>query len=108
VRDSNEPELPFSYASATLPVFDRNLKNLAEKIRPSCVLARVRGVAYSSAAGGHSAEILVAAMESTLAILREARALRDRKLLLGQPLPHYVVQRTYHPGKQADTANIGK
>jgi len=48
VRESNEPGLPFSYASATLPVFDRNLKNLAEKIRPSCVLAHVRGVAYST------------------------------------------------------------
>jgi glutamine amidotransferase len=48
-RDSNEPDLPFSYASATLPVFDRNLKNLAEKIRPNCVLAHVRGVAYSTA-----------------------------------------------------------
>jgi glutamine amidotransferase len=49
VRDSNEPELPFSYASPALPVFDRNLKNLAEKISPSCVLAHVRGVAYSAA-----------------------------------------------------------
>jgi glutamine amidotransferase len=48
VRDSNEPDLPFSYASATLPVFDRNLKSLAEKIKPSCVLAHVRGVAYST------------------------------------------------------------
>src|SRR5258706_345016 len=49
VRGSNEPDRPFSYASATLPVFDRNLKNLAEKISPSCVLAHVRGVAYSTA-----------------------------------------------------------
>jgi glutamine amidotransferase len=29
-------------------VFDRNLQNLAQKIRPSCVLAHVRGVAYST------------------------------------------------------------
>ena len=49
VRDSHDPSRPFSYGSPTLPVFDRNLKNLAEKIRPSCVLAHVRGVAYSSA-----------------------------------------------------------
>jgi glutamine amidotransferase len=48
-RESNEPDQPFSYASATLPVFDRNLKSLAEKIRPNCVLAHVRGVAYSTA-----------------------------------------------------------
>jgi predicted glutamine amidotransferase len=39
---------PFSYASTSLPVFDRNLKSLAEKIRPTCVLAHVRGVAYST------------------------------------------------------------
>ncbi len=48
-RDSHDPAMPFSYASPFLPVFDRNLKNLAEKIAPSCVLAHVRGVAYSSA-----------------------------------------------------------
>ena len=46
---SHEPRRPFSYGSASLPVFDRNLKNLAEKIRPDCVLAHVRGVAYSTA-----------------------------------------------------------
>ena len=39
---------PFSYASTSLPVFDRNLKALAEKIRPTCVLAHVRGVTYST------------------------------------------------------------
>jgi predicted glutamine amidotransferase len=45
---SNDPERAFSYYSQSLPVFDRNLQNLAQKIRPSCVLAHVRGVAYSS------------------------------------------------------------
>jgi len=45
---SFEPEKPFVYGSPSLPVFDRNLKNLAEKIRPACVLAHVRGVAYST------------------------------------------------------------
>lgn len=48
-RGSHDPGKPFSYASTALPVFDRNLKSLAEKIRPSCVLAHVRGVAYSTA-----------------------------------------------------------
>jgi predicted glutamine amidotransferase len=47
VRDSHDPDRPFSYASPSLPVFDGNLKNLAEKIEPTCVLAHVRGVAYS-------------------------------------------------------------
>jgi len=39
---------PYSYASTSLPVFDRNLKSLAEKVRPTCVLAHVRGVTYST------------------------------------------------------------
>jgi len=43
---SYEPEVPFSYASTSLPIFDRNLKALSEKIRISCLLAHVRGVAY--------------------------------------------------------------
>src|SRR5947208_4774583 len=46
---SHAPERPYFYASPSLPVFDRNLKNLAEKVRAGCVLAHVRGVAYSTA-----------------------------------------------------------
>jgi glutamine amidotransferase len=46
---SHAPDKPFFYGSPSLPVFDRNLKNLAEKVRASCVLAHVRGVAYSTA-----------------------------------------------------------
>ena len=45
---SSDPERAFSYYSQSLPVFDRNLQNLAQKIRPACVLAHVRGVAYST------------------------------------------------------------
>ena len=47
-RHSADPHQPYSYASTALPVFDRNLKALAEKIRPTCVLAHVRGVSYST------------------------------------------------------------
>lgn len=47
-RHSPEPEVPYSYASTSLPVFDRNLKALAAKIHPTCVLGHVRGVAYST------------------------------------------------------------
>jgi glutamine amidotransferase len=43
---SHQPERAYSYYSRELPVFDRNLKNLAEKIRAGCLLAHVRGVAY--------------------------------------------------------------
>jgi len=46
---SHAPQQPFFYGSPSLPVFDRNLKNLAEKVRASCVLAHVRGVPYSTA-----------------------------------------------------------
>lgn len=46
-RDSHAPAEPFRYQSPTLPIFDRNLKSLAGKVRPSCVLAHVRGVAYA-------------------------------------------------------------
>ena len=46
--ESNDPGQAFAYYSQSLPVFDRNLQNLAQKIRPSCVLAHVRGVAYST------------------------------------------------------------
>jgi glutamine amidotransferase len=45
---SANPEHAYSYYSQSLPVFDRNLQNLAQKIRPSCVLGHVRGVAYST------------------------------------------------------------
>ena len=43
---SHNPERAFSYYSQQLPVFDRNLKNLAEKVRTGCLLAHVRGVPY--------------------------------------------------------------
>src|SRR5262249_54701019 len=46
---SHQPDKPYFYGSPSLPVFDRNLKNLAEKVRAGCVLAHVRGVAYSAA-----------------------------------------------------------
>jgi glutamine amidotransferase len=45
---SHDPAAPFAYASDSLPVFDRNLKNLATKVAAGCVLAHVRGVAYST------------------------------------------------------------
>ncbi|MEX1074513.1 MAG: class II glutamine amidotransferase, partial [Burkholderiales bacterium] len=45
---SHEPERPFAYASDSIPVFDRNLKGMAEKIRAGCVLAHVRGVPYNT------------------------------------------------------------
>jgi predicted glutamine amidotransferase len=45
---SHNPERAYSYCSQDLPVFDRNLKSLAEKIRAGCLLAHVRGVPYEA------------------------------------------------------------
>jgi glutamine amidotransferase len=44
---SVEPETPFTYRVTTLPAFDPNLRDLAAKIAPSCMIAHVRGVTYS-------------------------------------------------------------
>lgn len=47
---SHDPDRPFTYRSTALPIYDRNLKALAGKIRPQCLLAHVRGVPYSTEA----------------------------------------------------------
>jgi predicted glutamine amidotransferase len=47
-HDSREPGKPWTYGSTALPIFDRNLKSLAEKVSAAAVLAHVRGVAYST------------------------------------------------------------
>jgi glutamine amidotransferase len=49
-RSSHQPDVPFTYRSTAVPVFDANLKALAQKIRASALLAHVRGVPYSTAA----------------------------------------------------------
>ncbi len=49
-RSSFRSEHPYSYSSTDLPVFDRNLKALSEKLETSCFLAHIRGVAYSTRA----------------------------------------------------------
>lgn len=37
---------PFEYRTAAMPLFDPNLRSLARKLRPSSMLAHVRGVPY--------------------------------------------------------------
>ncbi|MFI5400459.1 MAG: class II glutamine amidotransferase [SAR324 cluster bacterium] len=54
---SHRPEEPFVYKVTDLPIFDGNLKNLAEKLRANCVLAHVRGVPYSDRAHVERANI---------------------------------------------------
>jgi glutamine amidotransferase len=42
--ESPRPDEPFVYRTTTLPIYDRNLRSLARKLEPTCVLAHVRGV----------------------------------------------------------------
>jgi glutamine amidotransferase len=44
---SVRPQEPFAYRTTALPAFDRNLRGLAAKLAPSCLVAHVRGVTYS-------------------------------------------------------------
>jgi glutamine amidotransferase len=39
---------PFTYRATTLPTFDRNLRGLAAKLDPTCLIAHVRGVTYGA------------------------------------------------------------
>ena len=45
-KGSNKPNMPFLYKTAQLPFYDENLRNLATKISPYCLLAHLRGVSY--------------------------------------------------------------
>ena len=44
---SERPELPFVYRSTQLPIYDRNLRALAAKVRATCLLGHLRGVPYN-------------------------------------------------------------
>jgi glutamine amidotransferase len=44
---SAQPDEPFVYRTTTLPMYDRNLHNLARKIHPRCLIAHVRGANFS-------------------------------------------------------------
>jgi glutamine amidotransferase len=43
---SHHPDVPFSYRSVNIPIFDQNLKELAEKLRVTTLIAHVRGVPF--------------------------------------------------------------
>jgi predicted glutamine amidotransferase len=45
-QGSSNPGRPFTYRTSGVPVFDRNLKALAEKVVATGVVAHVRGVVY--------------------------------------------------------------
>ena len=44
---SSHADDPFVYRATTLPAFDRNLRGLADKLAPTCLIAHVRGVTHS-------------------------------------------------------------
>jgi glutamine amidotransferase len=44
---SLRPEDPFTYRSTSLPSFDRNLRAIASKLAPTCLVAHVRGTTFS-------------------------------------------------------------
>jgi glutamine amidotransferase len=45
--ESHDPQTPYTYKTPLLPVFDQNLKQLAQKIRAAALIAHIRGVPYS-------------------------------------------------------------
>jgi len=45
-HESHNPRQPFLYRTPQLPFYDENLRNLAAKITPHCLLAHLRGVSY--------------------------------------------------------------
>lgn len=45
--NSLRPEDPFTYRATALPMFDRNVRLIASKLAPTCVVAHVRGASYS-------------------------------------------------------------
>lgn len=44
---SHNPKLPYIYKTSHLPFYDENLRNLATKIMPHCLLMHLRGVSYN-------------------------------------------------------------
>ncbi len=45
---ARRPEEPLIYRVTAVPVFDRNLRSLAEKVAPTCLVAHVRGVTHAA------------------------------------------------------------
>lgn len=43
---SSDPLAPYLYKTPHMPFYDENLRNLASKIEPHCLLAHIRGVEY--------------------------------------------------------------
>ena len=44
---SDDPHLPFAYHSTELPMYDRNLQKLANKVKANCVVGHIRATGYT-------------------------------------------------------------
>jgi len=44
---SHDPKNPFTYRTPSLPIFDQNLRDLAQKICATALIAHIRGVPYT-------------------------------------------------------------
>jgi glutamine amidotransferase len=44
---SADPDLPFAYHSTELPMYDRNLQKLSDKVRANCVVGHIRATGYT-------------------------------------------------------------
>ena len=55
-RLARRPTLPWTYRTAGLPFFDRNLRALSRKARATALIAHVRGVRAQRPRGGQRAE----------------------------------------------------
>lgn len=49
-ESSDRPELPYVHRTTQLAIYDRNLRALAGKVKATCLLAHLRGVAYDTRA----------------------------------------------------------
>ena len=45
-NDSSRPSIPFCYHSTELPMYDRNLRRLTDKIAANCVVGHIRATGY--------------------------------------------------------------
>lgn len=78
---SINPELPFYYKTTQLPFFDKNLYNLSKKIATNCLLAHVRGVAYSIHETVSEQNVHPFKMEGTSLIMAHNGSLKQMSLM---------------------------
>jgi glutamine amidotransferase len=88
--------LPYLYRTTQLPFYDENLRNLAAKITPSCLLAHIRGVSYDEKQVVSAQNVHPFVFANTNIALAHNGILTDfekmKYELLNHIQPHYQVQ----------------